>query len=43
MGMQTMDNALAELFMSGQISRQDALMHCSDPETFERLVTGFTL
>ena len=42
-GMQTMDRSLAELFMGGLISRQDAIMNCMDHENFERMIRGYAL
>lgn len=37
-GMQTMDQALAELYRSGKISRETALEHCIDRAELERLL-----
>ena len=38
MGMQTMDQALAELFLSGKITRDMALEHCVDRIELERVL-----
>lgn len=39
-GMQTMDMALRELYREGMISLEDAQMHASDAEAFQRLLAG---
>lgn len=38
MGMQTMDQALAELYIAGKITRETALEHCVDRVELERLM-----
>jgi twitching motility protein PilT len=37
-GMQTLDQALVELYRSQTITVEEALANCSDPETFKRLM-----
>ena len=39
-GMQMLDQALKQMYMSGVVSYRDALSKCSDPEDFERSVSG---
>ncbi|MEG1869703.1 MAG: type IV pilus twitching motility protein PilT [Oscillospiraceae bacterium] len=42
LGMQTMDQALIQLFSKGKISRNEVLQHCVDTKEVERLMTiGF--
>jgi twitching motility protein PilT len=37
--MQTMDEALADLVRRGKVSREEAMLRCSDPERLRRLLT----
>jgi twitching motility protein PilT len=39
-GMQTLDQALRDLYRSGEIALEDALAHVTDPEQFKRLLSG---
>lgn len=40
LGMQTMDASLAELVHRGEISHEEALTRCIDPDNFQRLLLG---
>jgi twitching motility protein PilT len=40
MGMQTMDSALADLVHRGEVTHEDAITRCLDPDNFQRLLLG---
>jgi len=40
MGMQTMDTALADLVHRGEVTHEEAITRCLDPDNFQRLLLG---
>ena len=40
MGMQTMDSALADLVHRGEVTHEEAITRCLDPDNFQRLLLG---